>query len=68
MLVTSAAWTKNAEALAEAIRSLAEQPAVRMRMGEAARAKVVPRYGLEQMVMRIEALYEELAKEKGLDA
>ena len=36
--------------------------------GEAARAHVVPAFGLNRMVMRIESLYEELIEEKRLDA
>jgi hypothetical protein len=32
-------------------------------LGAAARADVVPQFGLEQMVMRIEALYEDAVRE-----
>lgn len=55
------------EALAEAIERLAAEPERLVRMGEAARRNVDPAFGIEKMVMRIEALYEELLKEKQRD-
>lgn len=55
---------RNPAALAEALASLASAPERRTAMGAAARRKVVPAFGLEAMVARIEALYEELIKEK----
>jgi glycosyltransferase involved in cell wall biosynthesis len=58
---------KDAEALAEALIALVADPARRQAMGEAARRRIVPDYGLERMVAHIEALYLELAEEKGLD-
>jgi len=55
-------------ALARAVLELAADPERRRGLGEMARAKVAPAYGLEQMVGQIEALYEELIQEKHLDA
>lgn len=59
---------RDAQAVAEAVIGLARDPARRRWMGEMARAKVVPAYGLERMVAQIEALYETLIQEKQLDA
>ncbi len=55
------------EALAEAVEQLAAEPERLVRMGEAAQKAVDPAFGIEKMVMRIEALYEELIKEKQRD-
>lgn len=55
-------------ALAEAVCALERDPERRRAMGLAARAVVVPAYGLDRMVARIEALYEQLIQEKRLDA
>ena len=55
-------------ALGEAVCVLERDPERRRAMGRAARAAVVPAYGLDQMVARIEALYEQLIQEKRLDA
>ena len=55
------------EAIAEAVLALARDPVRRAAMGKAAREVVVPAFGLEQMVGRIEGLYEELIREKRLD-
>ncbi len=52
------------DALAEAVLALARSPERRRLMGATARAKVVPRYGLEKMVECIENIYEELLDEK----
>jgi len=57
---------RDADALTDAIVGLAADPDRRRAMGEAARRKIVPDYGLEAMVRRIEALYEQLIEEKGL--
>ncbi len=54
-------------ALADAIAGFAEDAEGRVRMGAAARAKVVPHYGLENMVRQIEALYEDLLDEDPTD-
>jgi hypothetical protein len=37
-------------------------------MGARARARVVPAYGLERMVERIEAIYEQLIEDKSFDS
>ena len=58
---------KAPEAIAQAVQALAADRDRLRRMGEAARARVVPDFSLENMVMRIEALYEDLIKEKGID-
>lgn len=55
---------RDVEAMAEAIVELARAPERRHLMGDTARAKVVPQYSLEEMVRRIEALYEEFLHEK----
>ncbi len=54
--------------IAEAVLRLRADRARLQAMGEAARAHVVPGFGLDRMVMRIESLYEELIEEKRLDA
>lgn len=59
---------RDPEAIAGAICTLAADGARRRAMGEAARAKMAPGYGLERMQEKIEALYEALIKEKRLDA
>ncbi len=53
-------------AIVEAALRLHGDPALRLRMSEAARS-LTAAYGLEQMVRRIEDLYERLIEEKGLD-
>lgn len=59
---------RDPQAIAEAVISLARDRDRRRGMGEMARAIVVPAYGVGRMVKQIEALYEELIREKGLDA
>jgi len=59
---------RDAAALAGAVLELLRAPERRQLMGATARAKVVPQFGLEHMVRRIEVLYEELIHEKSLDA
>lgn len=54
-------------ALAERVVELAKDPVRRQRMGEAGREFVVPSHGLDEMVRRIEAVYEEVIEEKVLD-
>jgi glycosyltransferase involved in cell wall biosynthesis len=58
---------RDAAAIAQAVIRLAGDPDGRAALGEAARAFVVPEYGLEKMVAAIEALYERLIEEKHLD-
>jgi len=58
---------RDPQAIADAVCSLARDPERGRAMGRAAQAAVVPAYGLDQMVRRIEALYEALIQEKGLD-
>jgi glycosyltransferase involved in cell wall biosynthesis len=56
------------DAIAQAVLSLEQDPERAHAMGAAARAHVVPAFSLEQMVMRIEALYEELIEAKRIDS
>jgi len=58
---------KDAPSIAGAVLQLAGDPAKAATMGAAARSHVAPDFSLERMVMRIEALYEELVQEKQLD-
>ena len=53
------------EALVRAVVDLAADPERRQTLGANARAKVVPAYGIERMVERVEALYEELIEDHG---
>ena len=53
-------------ALASAISSLLADPARAARMGQAGRARVQARFGLDRMVRETEALYDELLERKGL--
>jgi glycosyltransferase involved in cell wall biosynthesis len=53
---------RDARAIADAVLELERNPARRAMLGAAARADVVPQFGLEQMVMRIEALYEDAVR------
>jgi len=52
--------------LAQAIRLVLEDPARAARMGEAGRARVESDFRLDAMIERFGALYERLAREKGL--
>ncbi len=58
---------RDASSIAGAVLSLAEDPARAAAMGQAARRFVAPKFSLENMVMRIETLYEELLQEKHID-
>lgn len=58
---------KDADAIAGVLLELVRSPQRLCTMGDAARARAVPRYSVEEMVARIEALYETLIQEKGLD-
>jgi glycosyltransferase involved in cell wall biosynthesis len=50
----------DAAALAEAIRTLADNPEMRRKMGEAGRQRVEQSFGLDSTVQRVEDLYMEL--------
>jgi len=58
---------RDAKSIAGAVLGLANDRAKAGAMGDAARRFVAPDFSLERMVMRIEALYEELVQEKQLD-
>ncbi len=59
---------RSPEAIAGVVGALARDPERVICMGLAAREHVLPRYGLEAMVARIEDLYERILKEKNCDA
>ncbi len=52
--------------MADALERLARDPGLRAQMGEAGRARVVPRYRVERLVDDIDALYRELLGAAGL--
>lgn len=54
------------DALAERLVALAADPALRSRLGEAGRLRVVPRYGVERLIGDVDALYRELLGRKGV--
>jgi glycosyltransferase involved in cell wall biosynthesis len=54
-------------ALAQAIRTVIEDPALAQRLGQAGRARVESEFRAGTMIDRFAALYEELARAKGLD-
>ena len=58
---------KRAGEIAGAVLALGSDPPRLQAMGEAARRFVMPNFGLDRMVMRIEAMYEELIEEKRLE-
>jgi glycosyltransferase involved in cell wall biosynthesis len=51
---------RNTQALAERLRALAADPALRTAMGEAGRARVLERYAVDRLVRDVDALYREL--------
>src|SRR5699024_4788815 len=53
--------------LARAIRRVIEDPSLANRLGEAGRARVESEFRAATMVERFAALYERIAREKGLD-
>ena len=59
---------KNPPALAKAIRALVDDPDLGRNLGEGGRRRVEDEFGVETMVERFAALYEELAREKNLTA
>jgi glycosyltransferase involved in cell wall biosynthesis len=52
--------------LAEATLRLLQEPALARQMGEAAMKDMLERYSLSQMVRSMEALYDELLQEQGV--
>lgn len=60
-------FAKSPAKIARAVNELRADPDRLNEMAKAARAFVVPDFGLDRMVMRIEAMYEELIQEKCLD-
>jgi glycosyltransferase involved in cell wall biosynthesis len=56
------------EALAGHLARLANDRALRTRMGESGRARVLPRYRVERLVDDVDALYRELLTRRGLPA
>jgi glycosyltransferase involved in cell wall biosynthesis len=54
------------EALAAALERLARNPELRVEMGQAGRARTLPRYRVERLVDDIDSLYRVLLAEKGL--
>ncbi len=56
------------DALADRLVQLAEDPALRRRLGEAGRARVVPRYAVSRLIDDVDRLYRELLEKKGLSA
>ena len=57
---------RNVPALAQAIRTVVDDPALARRLGEAGRARAEAEFRAETMVARFAVLYEQLAREKGL--
>ena len=56
---------RDAVALTRAVATLAGDPALRLRMGEAARAKAVAEFDQQQVIERTLATYERLLKGRG---
>ena len=54
------------EDIAERLARLARDPALRARMGEAGRTRVVPRYAVERLVDDVDGLYRRLLARKGV--
>jgi glycosyltransferase involved in cell wall biosynthesis len=57
---------RDPEALASAILTLLNEPARAREMGRRGRDRVVPAFGVEPMVGKLEVIYRELLQEKGL--
>jgi glycosyltransferase involved in cell wall biosynthesis len=55
----------DAQALADALRSILEHPDMARKLGEAARQSIGARFGTSYMVQAIETLYEETLREAG---
>jgi glycosyltransferase involved in cell wall biosynthesis len=54
------------DGIASALERLALDPKLRQRLGEAGRARTIPRYRVERLVDDVDALYRELLSERGL--
>ena len=54
------------DAIADALERLAKDPELRRRLGDAGRARTIPRYRVERLVDDVDALYRELLSAKGL--
>jgi glycosyltransferase involved in cell wall biosynthesis len=54
------------DGFARELLALAEDPALRERLGAAARARAVAVFGMDRMIAEFAALYEELAERKGV--
>jgi glycosyltransferase involved in cell wall biosynthesis len=52
--------------LAERLIRLANDPELRLRMGEAGRARVIPRYGVGRLIDDVDRLYRELLAKEGI--
>jgi glycosyltransferase involved in cell wall biosynthesis len=59
---------KNHPALAKAIRTVVDDPDLARRLGAAGRARVDAEFRVDTMIDRFAALYEEIARSKGLPA
>jgi glycosyltransferase involved in cell wall biosynthesis len=54
------------DALADRLARLAADPALRRRMGEAGRARVLPRYSVDRLIDDVDLLYRSLLQAEGL--
>ena len=54
------------ETLADRLAQLAADPALRRRMGEAGRERVLPRYAVERLIDDVDGLYRRLLEQKGV--
>ena len=54
------------DGIADALERLAHDPELRRRLGDAGRARTIPRYRVERLVDDVDALYRELLSEQGL--
>jgi glycosyltransferase involved in cell wall biosynthesis len=54
------------EELADRLARLARDPGLRARMGDAGRARVVPRYAVDRLIDDVDRLYRELLAQKSL--
>jgi glycosyltransferase involved in cell wall biosynthesis len=54
------------QALADALETLARDPALRERLGAAGRERVIPRYRVSRLIDDVDAVYRELLTDQGL--